>query len=110
MNLTPPLVYINSLDNKEVICLLNSLTKYYSQTGIVYHAELYVSNNVWVPVKEDGVTLGRKREDIQINLDGLVKINVKDKCICFTYDDGEVMEFPVTKDFFYYMEYEDDLL
>lgn len=104
----PPLAYINSLDNREVICLLNTLTKYYSQTGKVYHAELYISNNTWEPIKSNGVTLGRKRKDVLIDLSGLVEISVESGAIRFKYDTGDVVDFPVTDDFFYYMEWEDD--
>ena len=104
--LVPPLVYINSLDNKEVICLLNALTEYYSQT-VVYHAKLYVSNNTWEPIEYDGIVLGHKRKDVCICLEGLFKIIVDSNRITFEYKDKNIVEFPVTKDFFFYMEWEE---
>ena len=104
--LTPPLVYINSLDNKEVICLLNALTEYYSQT-VVYHAKLCVSNNTWEPIKYDGRVLGHKRKDSCICLDDLFKINVHSDKIIFEYEDKSIVEFPVTKNFFFYLEWEE---
>ena len=108
-DLTPPSCYINTLlDNKEVICLLNTLTKYYSQTGRKYHAELVVSNNEWEPVKNDGVTLGRKRKDITVSLDGLNCVYIESDRILFKYTNETELNVPVTKDFFYYMNWEED--
>ena len=104
--LVPPFVYIHSLDNKEIICLLNALTGYYSQT-VAYHARLYVSNNTWEPIKDEGRILGHKRKDTCISLDDLFKIVIDSDRITFEYKDKNIVEFPVTKDFFFYMEWEE---
>ena len=108
LDLTPPSCYINTLPSREIICLLNSLTDYYSQTGRKYHAELIISNNNWIPVKEDGVTLGHKREDLHISLDGLTHVNIEDSEIIFKYKDKDTVKVPVTKDFFYQLEWDED--
>lgn len=107
--LKPPSCYIHCLlENKELVCLLNSLTQYYSQTNPIYHAELIISNKEWAPIKYDGVTYGHKRKDTNISLDGLNCVDIHADKIIFKYDKGDDVTVPVTDDFFYYMEWEDD--
>lgn len=106
VKLTPPSCYIHTLlTNQEIICLLNSLTEYYNQTGKRYHAELVISNNEWTPVKEDGVTLGRRRKDTLVSLDDLKCVIIESDKIIFKYLESSV-EVPVTKNFFFYFNWE----
>lgn len=107
--LTPPLCYIHTLlDNKEIICLLDSLAKYYSQTGEIHPAKLMVSNNEWAPIIRGGNVLGHERVDIPIALDLLVKVYVESNEVCFIYSNDTMVRVKIGADFFYYFEWEDN--
>ena len=107
LTLTPPLLYIDEETKPvpEVYSLINSLTTYYSQTGIIYDAELIVSNNEWEYISE--LPGCKKRKDVSFYLNELKEMHIKqDKIIFKLYEDIEYT-INLSKDFFYSIEYEE---
>lgn len=107
--LKPPSLYIEetcNLNNPEINSLINSITEYFSQTNIVYDAELTVSNNEWEDIP--GVPGARRRKDISFPLNELVEIHLKKDGITFKLNDLQETEHSlnVGENFFYFMDYE----
>ena len=73
VTLTPPMLYLHgSIVNEEVTSLINCLTEFFSQTNVVYLADLTVSSNEWEVVKNRfGENIGKKRKDIMDKIENL---------------------------------------
>lgn len=103
ITLKPPMCMVdqNREPNKEVDSLLEALAEFFSQINIVYLADLTVSNNEWEDIKG-----GRKRKDFTFPLNSLVKVEVYSDKLVFTLLDGRVHEMVVSKDFFWFFDWE----
>ena len=110
ITLTYPMMYFrDSVLNDEVKNLINSLTDFFNQTNVVYLADLIVSCNEWVNVKNDfGEVIGKKRVDISFPLNKLVRLDVYEDCLKFTLTDDTVYKVKVNKRFFYFFDWEND--
>lgn len=103
ITLKPPMCMVdqNREKNEEVEKLLYALTSFFSQRNVIYFADLTVSNNEWVDC--DGC---RKRDDFTFPLNSLVKLEVYSDRLVFTLLDGRVHEMVVSKDFFWFFDWE----
>jgi len=108
VTLTPPMLYLHgSIVNEEVTSLINCLTEFFSQTNVVYLADLTVSSNEWEVVKNRfGENIGKKRKDITFPLNSLKKLDVYEDCLVFTLVDDVVYRVKLNKRFFYFFEWE----
>lgn len=106
--LTPPTCFRSGEVklSDELKNLLNDLTDFFSQPcDDFYNANLVLSNNEWVPIPE--VIGGRRRLDVQFDLVKLVDVKIYSNLIMFTLNDGSIYSLRLTKDFFYFMEWEE---
>ncbi|WP_296882144.1 hypothetical protein [uncultured Methanobrevibacter sp.] len=107
--LNPPTMEVveeDLLDNKEVCELLDSLTDYFSQTNVIYDAELTVTNCEYETVSGDfGVY--RKRKDYSFNLRLLVSVKLFCDRIVFELANGLKYTVLVGDDFLFFLEWED---
>lgn len=103
ITLKPPMCMVdqNRKKNEEVDSLLEALASFFSQINVVYLADLTVSNNEWEDIKG-----GRKRKDFTFPLNSLVKVEVYSDKLVFTLLDGRVHEMVVSKDFFWFFDWE----
>lgn len=108
ITLTPPMLYMHGpVVNNEVTSLINSLTEFFSQTNVVYLADLIVSCNEWEVIKNRfGENIGKKRKDISFPLNTLKRLDVYEDCLVFTLVDDVVHRVKVNKRFFYFFEWE----
>ena len=113
ITLSPPILEMKSLELKkfpEVNCLLESLTNYFSQNGIIYDAELIVSNCEYEELQSKFGKY-KKRIDYSFKLRYLEKIVLYDECIEFHVLDNDitnVIRVKVGKNFFYFLEWENE--
>ena len=105
--LKPPLLYMDETCQPvpEVYNMINSITRFFSQTGTIYNAELMVSNNEWREIS--GLPGCRKRYDITFPLNELIEIHVKKEEIIFKLDKKIEYSINLSDDFFYNLEYEE---
>lgn len=110
ITLTPPMLYMyGDIVNDEVKSLINSITDFFSQTNMIYLADLTVSCNEWENIKDNyGVPLGKKRKDVIFPLNKLSRLDVYDDCLKFTLNNDTVHTIKITQDFFYFFTWERD--
>ena len=95
------------LDNHEVVNLLKDFTDYYSQSNVIYDAEVILTNCEYETVYGDFGSY-RKRKDYTFNLRHLESIKFCYDKICFKLINSESLIVPVGKNFMYSIEWEED--
>lgn len=92
----------------EVSLLIDSLVTYFKQKGIIYDADLTVSNNEWKEIQSDfGVY--KKRIDHTFTLRYLKRVVFYDEYIEFTISNNGIdnsTKVKVNKNFFYFFDWE----
>lgn len=109
IRIEPPTLYVLP-DVKlcsELDSLISDIQGFFAQScDCFYRADLVLSNNTWVPIQ--GVVGGRRRLDVSFDLVKLIDVKIYNDLIMFTLKDGSVYSLRLTKDFFYFLEWEDD--
>lgn len=96
------------LSNPEVHSLLVDISDYFSQTNVIYHAELVLSNNDYDTIYGEFGKY-KKRRDFSFRMIELSQVVLYDGYIDFIVDDGcanNTFRVKVGKDFFYFFEWE----
>jgi len=112
IRLNPPKIHIVSqklLDNPEVKSLLDTVRKYYEQKNIIYYADLVMSNNKYETVYSEFGDY-KRRINVSFRLIDLTGVTVYDDHIIFDVIDNTVtnhIRIDISKDFFYFVEWED---
>ncbi len=111
LTLSPPEIIWKSEKLKkypEIKSLINSLVTYFQQKGVIYDADLTVSNNEW---EEKTTDFGpyKKRIDYTFKLRYLERVVFYDEYIEFNTFDNDInnnFRVNVGKDFFYFFDWE----
>ena len=92
----------------EIESLMNSLVTYFQQKGIIFDADLIVSNNEWME-KQGDFGKYNQRIDYSFTLRYLTRVVFYDEYIEFTVLDNDItntIRVNVGKDFFYFFDWE----
>ena len=111
LTLSPPEIIWKSDKLKkcpEIQSLINFLVTYFNQKGVIFDADLTVSNNEWKEIRSDfGVY--KKRIDYTFTLRYLKRVVFYDEYIEFTIFNNSIdnsTKVNVGKDFFYFFNWE----
>ena len=99
----------NLLDNLEIQSLINDLQEFFKQKGIIYSADLILSNNKYRIVSSDFGEY-KQRIDYTFRLFDLKELIFYDTYIILIVSDNNVdkrCRINISKDFFYFLEWED---
>lgn len=111
LTLSPPEIIWKSNKLKkhsEIESLMHSLVTYFKQKGVIYDAELTVSNNEWME-KQGDFGKYKQRIDYSFTLRYLTRVVLYDTYIEFNVLDNDItntIRVNIGKDFFYFFDWE----
>lgn len=92
----------------EIESLVDSLVTFFTQKGVIYDADLTVSNNEWKEIQSDFGAYNQ-RIDYTFSLMYLERVIFYEEYIEFNVLDNDItnnIKVKVGKDFFYFLEWE----